>query len=102
MNKKTHKKQVALLTMLAVICTMFCSNTAKADTGLPWDESEITETSTCVVNGVERSLFILKNNVLYFKTGESSPLVVHVGLNSVSAKFDESVRNILELSLLLS
>ena len=30
MNKKTRKKQVALLTILAmVICTMFCTNTAK-------------------------------------------------------------------------
>lgn len=33
MNKKTHKKYVALLTLLAmVICTMFCTNTAKAET----------------------------------------------------------------------
>lgn len=31
--KKTQKKYVALLTMLAmVICTMFCTNTAKAET----------------------------------------------------------------------
>ncbi len=56
MNKKTHKKYVALLTLLAmVVCTMFCTNTVKADTDLPWDESEVVETSTCVVNGVERS-----------------------------------------------
>jgi len=34
---------------------MFCTNTVKADTDLPWDESEVVETSTCVVNGVERS-----------------------------------------------
>ena len=33
MNKKTRKKQVALLTILAmVVCTMFCTNTAKAET----------------------------------------------------------------------
>lgn len=33
MNKKTQKKYVALLTILAmVICTMFCTNTAKAET----------------------------------------------------------------------
>lgn len=33
MNKKTQKKYVALLTLLAmVICTMFCTNTVKADT----------------------------------------------------------------------
>ena len=53
MNKKTQKKYVALLTLLAmVICTMFCTNTVKADTNLPWDESEVVETSTCIVNGV--------------------------------------------------
>ena len=50
MNKKTQKKYVALLTLLAmVICTMFCTNTVKADTNLPWDESEVVETSTCIV-----------------------------------------------------
>ena len=60
MNKKTQKKYVALLTLLAmVICTMFCTNTVKADTNLPWDESEVVETSTCIVNGVERNLIIL-------------------------------------------
>ena len=59
MNKKTQKKYVALLTLLAmVICTMFCTNTVKADTNLPWDESEVVETSTCIVNGVERNLYI--------------------------------------------
>lgn len=63
MNKKTQKKYVALLTLLAmVVCTMFCTNTVKADTDLPWDESEVVETSTCVVNGVERSLIILKDS----------------------------------------
>lgn len=88
--KKTQKKYVALLTMLAmVVCTMFCTNTVKADTDLPWDESEVVETSTCVVNGVERSLFILKNNVVYLQIGNSSPLIAHVGFNSVSAKFDQ-------------
>ena len=41
--KKTQKKYVALLTMLAmVICTMFCTNTVKADTELPFsNEDEI-------------------------------------------------------------
>ena len=62
MNKKTQKKYVALLTLLAmVVCTMFCTNTVKADTDLPWDESEVVETSTCVVNGVELSLIIIKD-----------------------------------------
>lgn len=75
MNKKTQKKYVALLTMLAmVICTMFCTNTVKADTDLPWDESEVVETSTCVVNGVERSLTVLKNTFVYLKIGDASLL----------------------------
>ena len=69
--KKTHKKQVALLTLLAmVVCTMFCTNTVKADTDLPWDESEVVETSTCVVNGVERSLIILDDASAYLRACE--------------------------------
>ena len=36
MNKKTQKKCVALLTLLAmVICTMFYTNTARAEENLP-------------------------------------------------------------------
>ena len=88
MNKKTQKKYVALLTMLAmVVCTMFCTNTVKADTDLPWDESEVVETSTCVVNGVERSLIILKDSSIYLKIGDSSPISVY--FDSKSTKFDQ-------------
>ena len=88
MNKKTHKKYVALLTMLAmVVCTMFCTNTVKADTDLPRDESEVVETSTCVVNGVERSLIILKDSSIYLKIGDSSPISVY--FDSKSTKFDQ-------------
>ena len=88
MNKKTQKKYVALLTLLAmVICTMFCTNTAKADTNLPWDESEVVETSTCVVNGVERSLIILDDASAYLTIGESTPLFIYIGFKS--AKFDQ-------------
>ena len=88
MNKKTHKKYVALLTMLAmVVCTMFCTNTVKADTDLPWDESEVVETSTCVVNGVERSLIILKDSSIYLKIGDSSPISVY--FDTKSTKFDQ-------------
>ena len=86
--KKTHKKQVALLTLLAmVVCTMFCTNTVKADTDLPWDESEVVETSTCVVNGVERSLIILDDASAYLTIGESTPLFIYIGFKS--AKFDQ-------------
>lgn len=90
MNKKTQKKYVALLTLLAmIICTMFCTNTAKADTNLPWDESEVVETSTCIVNGVERNLIILDDASVYLRIGESAPLLIYVGFNNVSAKFDQ-------------
>lgn len=90
MNKKTHKKYVALLTLLAmVVCTMFCTNTVKADTDLPWDESEVVETSTCIVNGVERNLIILDDASVYLRIGESAPLMIYVGFNNVSAKFDQ-------------
>ena len=86
--KKTQKKYVALLTLLAmVVCTMFCTNTVKADTDLPWDESEVVETSTCVVNGVERSLIILKDSSIYLKIGDSSPISVY--FDSKSTKFDQ-------------
>lgn len=87
-NVKKSRKHVALLTMLAIIiCTMFCTNTAKADTNLPWDESEVVETSTCVVNGVERSLIILKDSSIYLKIGDSSPISVY--FDSKSTKFDQ-------------
>ena len=90
MNKKTQKKYVALFTLLAmVICTMFCTNTVKADTNLPWDESEVVETSTCIVNGVERNLIILDDASVYLRIGESAPLLIYVGFNNVSAKFDQ-------------
>ena len=87
-NVKKSRKHVALLTMLAmIICTMFCTNTAKAVTNLPWDESEVVETSTCVVNGVERSLIILKDSSIYLKIGDSSPISVY--FDSKSTKFDQ-------------
>ena len=87
-NVKKSRKHVALLTLLAmVVCTMFCTNTVKADTDLPWDESEVVETSTCVVNGVERSLIILKDSSIYLKIGDSSPISVY--FDSKSTKFDQ-------------
>lgn len=87
-NVKKSKKHVALLTLLAmIICTTFCTNTAKADTNLPWDESEVVETSTCVVNGVERNLIILENTKIYLKIGDSSPISVY--FDSKSTKFDK-------------
>ena len=87
MNKKTHK-YVALLTMLAmVICTMFCTNTTKAGSNLPWNKSEIAETSTCVVNGVERILIILTNNDMYLKVGNDDP--IYLTHSTAPFKFDK-------------
>ena len=88
MNKKTHKKYVALLTLLAmVICTMFCTNTVKADTNLPWDESEVAKTSTCVINGVERTLTLLKEGDSYIQIGNSEPILISFNMPEVG--FDQ-------------
>lgn len=86
--KKTHKKQVALLTLLAmVVCTMFCTNTVKADTNLPWDESEVAKTSTCVINGVERTLTLLKEGDSYIQIGNSEPILISFNMPEVG--FDQ-------------
>ncbi len=70
MNKKTHKKYVALLTMLAmVICTMFCTNTAKAETS-----TETKKTISCTVNGVKRTLTWSNDGSIYFKIGDSESI----------------------------
>ena len=86
--KKTQKKYVALLTLLAmVICTMFCTNTVKADTNLPWDESEVAKTSTCVINGVERTLTLLKEGDSYIQIGNSEPILISFNMPEVG--FDQ-------------
>lgn len=88
MNKKTHKKYVALLTMLAmVVCTMFCTNTVKADTDLPWNESEVSTTSTCVVNGEKRTLTLLKDGDSYIQIGNSEPILISFNMPEVG--FDQ-------------
>ena len=88
MNKKTQKKYVALLTLLAmVVCTMFCTNTVKADTNLPWDESEVAKTSTCVINGVERTLTLLKEGDSYIQIGNSEPILISFNMPEVG--FDQ-------------
>ena len=74
MNKKTQKKYVALLTMLAmVICTMFCTNTAKADTESSWDPSDVVKVTKCTVNGSERTLTTLKNGRVFFQVDIQTP-----------------------------
>ena len=71
--KKTHKKYVALLTTLAVIvCTLFYTNTAKADTENSWEPSDVVKVSKCTINGSERTLTLLKNGDLYFQATETS------------------------------
>ena len=74
MNKKTHKKYVALLTLLAmVICTMFCTNTVKADTENSWEPSDVVKVTTCTVNGSERTLTTLKNGRVFFQVDNQTP-----------------------------
>ena len=89
MNKKTQKKYVALLTMLAmVICTMFCTNTAKADTENSWDPSDVVKVTSCTINGSERTLTLLKNGDLYFEIKEIGYFEL-VYLNVTDAGFDK-------------
>ena len=84
MNKKTQKKYVALLTLLAmVICTMFCTNTAKADTDLPWETSEVKKVSKCTINGIERTLTLLKKGNSYIQIGDSDPVLVSFNMPEV-------------------
>jgi len=74
MNKKTQKKYVALLTMLAmVICTMFCTNTVKADTENSWDPSDVVKVTKCTVNASERTLTTLKNGRVFFQVDNQTP-----------------------------
>ena len=72
--KKTHKKQVALLTLLAmVVCTMFCTNTVKADTENSWDPSDVVKVTTCTFNASERTLTTLKNGRVFFQVDNQTP-----------------------------
>ena len=72
--KKTHKKYVALLTMLAmVVCTMFCTNTVKADTENSWDPSDVVKVTTCTFNASERTLTTLKNGRVFFQVDNQTP-----------------------------
>ena len=74
MNKKTQKKYVALLTMLAmVICTIFCTNTVKADTENSWDPSDVVKVTKCMVNASERTLTTLKNGRVFFQVDNQTP-----------------------------
>ena len=70
--KKTHKKQVALLTLLAmVICTMFYTNTARAEENLP--DCPIVKTYTCTVNGTVRTLTEYENSYIYMQIDDQKP-----------------------------
>ena len=72
-NVKKSKKHVAMLTLLAlVICTIYCTNTAKADTENFWNPSDVVKVSKCTINGSERTLTLLKNGDLYFQATETS------------------------------
>ena len=72
MNKKTKKKCVALLTLLAmVICTMFYTNTARAEENLP--DCPIVKTYTCTVNGTVRTLTRYENSYIYMQIDDQKP-----------------------------
>ena len=72
MNKKTQKKYVALLTMLAmVICTIFYTNTARAEENLP--DCPIVKTYTCTVNGTVRTLTEYENSYIYMQIDDQKP-----------------------------
>ena len=89
MNKKTHKKYVVLLTMLAmVVCTMFCTNTAKADTDLPFSNEDVIKTCTSTYNNIERTLWVLKNGDLYLKYDNKS--LVNITDDALDAGFDKN------------
>ena len=72
MNKKTQKKCVALLTLLAmVICTMFYTNTARAEENLP--DCPIVKTYTRTVNGTVRTLTRYENSYIYMQIDDQKP-----------------------------
>ena len=72
MNKKTQKKCVALLTLLAmVIFTMFYTNTARAEENLP--DCPIVKTYTCTVNGTVRTLTRYENSYIYMQIDDQKP-----------------------------
>ena len=72
MNKKTQKKYVALLTLLAmIICTMFYTNTARAEENLP--DCPIVKTYTCTVNGTVRTLTEYENSYIYMQIDDQKP-----------------------------
>ena len=97
--KKTQKKYVALLTMLAmVICTMFCTNTVKADTELPFSNEDVIKTCSCTVNGTERVLTLLSNGTLYFEVtengySESLPDALDVGFDKLGTVYSINLKN---------
>ena len=71
-NVKKSRKHVALLTMLAmVICTMFYTNTARAEENLP--DCPIVKTYTCTVNGTVRTLTEYENSYIYMQIDDQKP-----------------------------
>ncbi len=88
-NVKKSKKHVAMLTLLAlVICTIYCTNTAKADTENFWNSSDVVKVSKCTINGSERTLTLLKNGELYFEIKETEYLE-NISSNITNAGFDK-------------
>ena len=67
-----------------VICTMFCTNTAKAETS-----TETKKTISCTVNGVKRTLTWSNDGSIYFKIGDSESIrLIADSSPFLSIKFD--------------
>ena len=56
-----------------VVCTMFCTNTVKADTENSWDPSDVVKVTTCTFNASERTLTTLKNGRVFFQVDNQTP-----------------------------
>lgn len=86
MNKKTHKKYVALSLVVALfICTICNSNVSKAETA-----TDAKKAISCTVNNVERTLTWADDGSIYFKIGASEPIRLIIDSSPfLSIKFDK-------------
>ncbi len=86
MNKKTHKKYVALSLVVALfICTICNSNVSNAETA-----TDAKKAISCTVNNVERTLTWSDDGSIYFKIGDSEPIrLISDSSLFLSIKFDK-------------
>lgn len=67
---------------------MFCTNTVKADTELPFSNEDVIKTCTSTYNNIERTLWVLKNGDLYLKYNNKS--LVNITDDALDAGFDKN------------